>query len=62
MNEAGGIKRCLFERGYHIKETKMRQNGQCTDFLYDPLVFKNTKEKFGGQVRLMLSGSAPIKV
>jgi len=28
--------------------------------LWDKLVFNKTKEAFGGRVRLMLTGSAPI--
>lgn len=61
VNEAGGIKKCLFDRACNIKQTKMHRNGECTDWLYDRLVFKNTKESFGGRIRVMLSGSAPIK-
>ena len=40
----------------------MRQNGDSNDWLYDSLVFKNTKASFGGRIRIIITGSAPIKV
>lgn len=38
----------------------LKKNGTTYHKVWDKLVFKKTKEAFGGRLRIMLSGSAPI--
>lgn len=39
----------------------MQKNGSYTSSFYDSLVFSKVRENFGGKIRIMISGSAPIK-
>ena len=39
----------------------LRSSGDYTSGFYDSLVFSKVKDKFGGRIRLMITGSAPIK-
>ena len=49
----------LFERGYATKKMFM-EKGYKTNLFWDKLVFSKIKGALGGNVRLMLSGAAPI--
>ena len=40
---------------------QLHENGEYTAGFYDSLVFSKVKEGFGGNVRLMVTGSAPIR-
>jgi long-chain acyl-CoA synthetase len=39
----------------------MRQNGAVTDGCYDAIVFKKMQALLGGNVRFMITASAPIE-
>jgi len=43
------------------KMEQLRDDGTYKSSLYDSVVFSKVREKFGGRVRLMITGSAPIK-
>lgn len=55
-----GLKKKLVDRGFAAKMYYLKNGGHVTHKLWDKLVFNKTKEAFGGRVRLMLTGSAPI--
>ncbi|KAJ2826742.1 medium-chain fatty acid-CoA ligase faa2, partial [Coemansia furcata] len=55
----GGIASTLFNLAYSSKKENLR-HGSNKHWLWDRLVFKTVREKFGGNLRLIISGSAPI--
>lgn len=38
----------------------MNKDGSYSNGIYDTIVFSKVKENFGGRIRQMISGSAPI--
>lgn len=58
--EASPAKRKLFHKALNAKIENLRHNGKFTHVLYDKLVFDKLKARLGGNVRLMVTGSAPI--
>ena len=40
---------------------ELEKSGKFTSGFYDSVVFSKVRESFGGNIRLMLTGSAPIK-
>lgn len=56
-----GIKGCLINSGYNSKLEHLHKSGEYTSGFYDAVVFSKIREGFGGRVRFMLTGSAPIK-
>ena len=57
--EGGALKRALFKRAFDAKAAAMAQ-GRPVSAFWDKLVFSKLREKLGGRVRLISSGSAPI--
>jgi len=57
--EAGGLKATLFNWALSSKMGYLPA-GHVTHSLWDSLVFANVRKLFGGRVRLMITGSAPI--
>ncbi|CAD8054344.1 unnamed protein product [Paramecium sonneborni] len=55
-----GYQKTLFEKGLASKMYYLQNGGHVQHKVWDNLVFKKTREAFGGRVRLMLSGSAPM--
>lgn len=55
-----GFKRTLVEKAIAAKLYYLRNGGYHTHRLYDSLVFNKMKQGFGGNVHLMVTGSAPI--
>ena len=39
---------------------QLQENGDYKNGFYDSVVFKKVREGFGGRVRIMASGSAPL--
>ena len=56
-----GIKKMLIDSAVHSKMNNLEQNGNYQSSIYDSLVFSKVREGFGGKLRLMGSGSAPLK-
>lgn len=50
----------LFNKGIEHKVKKLNSNGSSTHFLWDKLLFNKAKKILGGNVKVMLNGSAPI--
>ena len=60
VNEAKGVKGWLVKKAISTKLANFK-NGEGLDHcFYDRIVFNKIKAMFGGKVRLMLTGSAPI--
>ncbi|KAJ2745467.1 medium-chain fatty acid-CoA ligase faa2 [Coemansia sp. BCRC 34301] len=55
----GGLPSALFEYAYSTKRGNLSR-GQVSHWLWDRVVFKPLRDKFGGRLRLIVSGSAPI--
>lgn len=60
MNEATGLAGFIAKKAVDSKLHYLREGQGYHHWLYDKLVFNKIKEKLGGKVRLMNTGSAPI--
>lgn len=60
VKEKSTFKQMLFNWAYAAKVENLRENGELKHWIWDRLVFEPIREKLGGRVRAMLSGSAPI--
>ena len=54
------MKRWLFNKGMAAKIYYLEQTGTVLNETYDRLVFNKVKERLGGNVRIMITASAPI--
>ncbi|KAJ2163546.1 medium-chain fatty acid-CoA ligase faa2 [Coemansia sp. RSA 562] len=59
VNAKGGVASMLFNYAYGVKRSNLKYNVN-HHWLWDRVVFKAVREKFGGRLRLVISGSAPI--
>lgn len=50
----------LFHHALNSKKYYYEKDGSLSDLLYDRLIFQKIRDQFGGALRFMLSGSAPI--
>jgi len=57
---ATGCKKWLVNKAVSTKLSGLEKNNMVTNGCYDALVFKKMKAMMGGNVRMMLTGSAPI--
>ncbi|KAJ6606501.1 long-chain-fatty-acid-CoA ligase [Mycena vulgaris] len=55
-----GLKGDLFRKAYQAKLDKFHATGDNTHFFWDKLVFRKLRAVLGGNLALILSGSAPI--
>ena len=54
------FKKALYKRALKSKTEKYHMAGKLTNKLWDSLVFKPVRESFGGRMRLILVGGAPM--
>lgn len=59
VHDGGVLKRALFARAYAAKKAAMAE-GRPVSAFWDRLVFSKLRDKLGGRVRVISSGSAPI--
>ncbi|KAJ2699792.1 medium-chain fatty acid-CoA ligase faa2 [Coemansia sp. IMI 203386] len=55
----GGLPSALFQYAYNTKKSNLTR-GQVSHWLWDRVIFKPLRDKFGGKLSLIVSGSAPI--
>ncbi|KAJ2489059.1 medium-chain fatty acid-CoA ligase faa2 [Coemansia sp. RSA 2050] len=55
----GGLQLSLFQYAFSTKKGNLSR-GQVSHWLWDRVVFKPLRDQFGGKLRLIVSGSAPI--
>lgn len=60
LNELPKKKKNFVLNAFQKKIQKLKKTGVYTHFLYDKLVMSKIRAGFGGRVRFMLTGSAPI--
>lgn len=60
VNAAGGVKKTLFEKAIRDKTFYLNNNKTFTHKLYDKIVFSKVKNVFGGNIKIMITASAPI--
>ena len=61
ISAAGGLKKKLFDAGVATKTKNLMERGQLKHAVYDRLLFNTIKKGLGmDQLRLMVSGSAPL--
>jgi len=59
VNQAGGFKKTLFDMALESKKEGLK-SGSTSHVVYDSLVFGKIRERLGGRVKMMVTGSAPI--
>eukprot|EP01090_Pellita_catalonica_P023128 TRINITY_DN9303_c0_g1_i1.p1 TRINITY_DN9303_c0_g1~~TRINITY_DN9303_c0_g1_i1.p1 ORF type:complete len:549 (+),score=78.51 TRINITY_DN9303_c0_g1_i1:199-1845(+) len=59
MNLLTGFRKQLFLRGWHTKKENLKR-GIVKHPFWDTWVFSEVAKKFGGRIRIVLTGSAPI--
>uniref|UniRef100_K3XB92 Long-chain-fatty-acid--CoA ligase n=1 Tax=Globisporangium ultimum (strain ATCC 200006 / CBS 805.95 / DAOM BR144) TaxID=431595 RepID=K3XB92_GLOUD len=59
VSSAGGVKKFLFDQAFAAKKINVR-DGYMYHSVWDPVVFNKVKMVLGGNVRLMMNGSAPL--
>jgi len=60
LPESAKCKKNLVNKAIRIKREAFISNQKITNFLYDKLVFSKIREKFGGRLRAIICGSAPL--
>jgi long-chain acyl-CoA synthetase len=60
FGQATGVKATLVSKAVSAKLAGLKSSGTVDHCLWDKIVFKKIKAMVGGNVRLMLTGSAPI--
>lgn len=58
--ESTGVSKFLIDQALSKKLNSVKTDGSYTNRFYDPLVFSKVRQGFGGRIRLLVSGSAPI--
>ena len=62
VDELTGMKSCLANKALNTKLANEKSDGSCTHWLYDKLVCSKFKEVLGGNVKFMVTASAPLGV
>jgi long-chain acyl-CoA synthetase len=59
INALSGVKKTMADWAISGKLGKVEKTGKSTHMVYDKLVFNKFKDAIGGNVRMMITGSAP---
>jgi len=59
INKTGGISAWIFRFAYNSKKRGLKR-GRNTHWLWDRIVFNNVRNKLGGNIKAIYSGSAPL--
>mmetsp|Transcript_34186 Transcript_34186/g.25254 ORF Transcript_34186/g.25254 Transcript_34186/m.25254 type:complete len:206 (+) Transcript_34186:244-861(+) len=60
VSKKGAFSQWLFNRGVSSKQYYLKNQGAFKHGMYDKLIFDKVKAKFGGRLRILVTGSAPI--
>jgi long-chain acyl-CoA synthetase len=60
VSASGGIKKFLFNTAYKMKLSNLKTQGDFTHWLWDRFVFSALRNRLGGRVQAILTGSAPM--
>ena len=60
LNNLEGWKKAISLKAINAKLQNYEKNGSVNHFIYDFLVFNKIKKIFGGNLGLIISGSAPL--
>ena len=60
FSELTGCKRALVDKAITEKRNNYNRDGCLSHGLYDKIVFKKIREKFGGRIEAFITGSAPL--
>jgi long-chain acyl-CoA synthetase len=60
VKEKGAVAQWLLAWAFDAKLEALRRDGLLTHWLYDRLVFSAIRERLGGRVKVMITGSAPL--
>jgi long-chain acyl-CoA synthetase len=63
IEEVGKKGKCvqwMFNKGMNSKKHALNDSGKKTHGCYDKMVFKKMRAKFGGNLKILITGSAPI--
>ena len=60
VQDGSYLKQYLFNKGVNAKVDQLKLDGQMHNRLYDQIVFNKARQRLGGNIRLMITASAPI--
>lgn len=60
FNAASGCSKSLLDKALEVKKNNYKESAELNHGLYDSLVFKKVREKFGGRIEAFVTGSAPL--
>jgi long-chain acyl-CoA synthetase len=60
FNALQGVTKTAIEYALKTKLANLKSNGTYTHAIYDKFFFSKTKDALGGNIRVMISGSAPL--
>lgn len=60
VEKDGGISKLIFNMGINSKKGNLDNGGEPKSMLWDSIVFSKFRERLGGRVRMLVTGSAPI--
>jgi long-chain acyl-CoA synthetase len=54
------MERAVYDQAFKAKLENIEQKGELTHFIYDRMVFQKIKDLLGGEIKLIISGGAPL--
>jgi long-chain acyl-CoA synthetase len=54
------MERTVYDQAFKAKLENLEQKGELTHFIYDRMVFQKIKDILGGEIKLIISGGAPL--